>query len=265
MRKIIHFLLLLAVGIAIICVVLLLNVTAPNPTGRRYSSAMPLMRGQAGAQAVGADGERILGIDLRLPNNNVSDQRACICGKASDSNNRSCNACLAVVTSISNFRIPDFVSDTFIAESKNEQNFLYTGREVSQINDYVIAALLMKRPLWVFVRVDTQVAPEFSRLVESTGGKVVPYFTVPQYVDPVDSVAKRGLLVSGIATLGIGWLYWRFLTVRRVPRLVTVPAPAPASPKPVSRNMDAAEDYMARTKERAQSRLDREDIWGDEP
>ena len=47
------------------------------------------------------------------------------------------------------------------------------------------------------MRVNTDVDEKFYQLTESTGGGVVPYFTVPGYVDPVDANARGGLLASG--------------------------------------------------------------------
>ena len=91
----------------------------------------------------------------------------------------------------SNFRIPDFIAPDFIAESKNTQNLLYSGREYDQISDYALAAKLLNRPLWVYTRVDTIVEPKFYEIVHATGGNVVPYFTVPGYVDPVDDAARK--------------------------------------------------------------------------
>jgi hypothetical protein len=51
------------------CVVLLLNFTAPNPTGRRYSSESPLMTGQGSAQQIGLSAERVLARDLGIARN----------------------------------------------------------------------------------------------------------------------------------------------------------------------------------------------------
>ncbi len=83
MKKIRRIVFLLALISLVASVVLLMNITAPNPTGRRYSSEVPLVGRQANAQQIGADGERILSNDLHLPNNNEADQRQCICGNTS--------------------------------------------------------------------------------------------------------------------------------------------------------------------------------------
>lgn len=187
-------------------VLALLNITAPNPTGRRYSSQYPLTVGDG--RQIGASAEWILARDLRLPNNNDADQRQCICSAGRRTPNE-CNGCVHTQAAMSSsYRIPDFISPRFIAESKNRNNLLYAGREVEQIRDYALAALMLKIPLWVYVRVDTPVAPEFVALTESTGGGVVYYFSNPTYADPVDRIGWAGLLISaplGIASLWLGF------------------------------------------------------------
>lgn len=263
--KIIRRLILLVAIIAFaLCIVLLLNFTAPNPTHRRYSSETPLTTGQANGKQIGDDGERILSNDLNLPNNNDPAQLQCLCGNGSNP----CKSCLTKLPSLSTYRVPDFVGPNFLAEAKNKQDLLYTGREVDQIHDYVLAALLMNRPLWVYVRVNTDVAPEFTQLVESTGGGVLYYFTVPGYTDPVDKTVQTGAAISVIGLVGAGSLEWWSHRRRKV-RVVVVelPSPTPAPDKPVdstSRKLDHAEDFLAKRKDRLRGQLDNEDVWGDE-
>lgn len=248
------------------CVTLLLNVTAPNPTGRRYSSQMPLVTGQGSAEAIGQSGEEILARDLRLPNNNATDQRQCLCRSVTSPNPIDCNVCIPVSSLTSTFRIPDFIAAGYIAESKNAQNLLYNGREVDQINDYVLAAKELKRPLWLFIRVDTLVAPEFEQIVESTGGDVVHYFTVPGYADSVDDMARKGVAVSLVMIGGLSLLQWR----ARKPLAEPVSPPKPASSArpsdPVNktkRKVETAEEFARRTRERTQSNIDEQDAWND--
>ncbi len=251
-----------SVLVLLICVLLLLNFTAPNPTGRRYSSEMPRTTGQAGAQAIGDDGERILSQDLGLPNNNAADQRQCLCQGATILNPTDCNLCIPVSSLTSRFRIPDFIGAGFIAESKNAQNLMYTGREVDQINDYVLAANELKRPLWLFTRVNTLVAPQFERLVESTGGDVVPYFSVPGYSDPVDDMARKGIAVSVMVIGSLSLLEWSIR--RRVTKPDSSSKPAPNDPLNKARKkVETAENFARRTKERTQSTIDEQDEWND--
>ncbi len=76
---------------------------------------------------------------------------------------------------------------------------------------------------------NTDVDPEFVRLVQSTGGDVVYYFTISNYGDPIDSAAQKGLLLSGAMVAGMGWLEWRYL--RRRVRVMVVDIPSEACPQ----------------------------------
>jgi hypothetical protein len=134
---------------------------------------------------------------------------------------------------------------------------LYTYEDqVEQIGDYVLGARALGRPLWLYTRVNTQLSPEFHRLVESTGGGIVPYFTVPGYADPVDQAARIVLLVSGI---GLGLLLlWERLEYRwtrqdRPPRRPRSQAAAAA------RAVSNAEAFMRVTEERERFKGDMED------
>ncbi len=263
MKRFRRIVLAIAFLVLIISVVLLMNITASNPTHRRYSSEMPITKGKP--NLIGDDGERILSIDLRLPNNNSTGQKQCICGNSTP--NRGCNVCLAQIPGSSN-RIPDFVTTDFIADSKNEQGLLYIGNkhDTEQIRDFVVASLLIKRRLYIYVRMNTVVSPEFVQLVESTGGSVVPYFTIPGYIDSVDDTARKIVTVSGVVLLGMGWLEWRHLRKRNL-KFIVPHLPEPRQPtNPVNgstRKIAHGEDFAARAKERLQAKVDEEDAWND--
>jgi hypothetical protein len=211
MMRLLRRLLLLAALIGfVVSVVLLLNFTAPNPTGRRYSSESSIRGGGTGnSNVIGLSAENILSQDLGLPRNELPEQRQCICSSSSTTvpPSNECRICITTVELLSpSHRRPDFIGSNFIAESKNAQNLLYRGREMDQISDYVFAARAMNIPLWIYVRVDTVLDPEFIRLARSTGGGVVRYFTYPGYVDPIDEAAEAGLMVSaGVVVVGILW------------------------------------------------------------
>jgi hypothetical protein len=166
----------------------------------------------------------------------------------------------------SDYRVPDFIATGFIAESKNARNLLYTGREYDQISDYALAAKLLNRPLWVYVRVNTNVDPDFYQIVESTGGAVVPYFTVPGYIDPVDITARESGFVSGMLLVGIVWLEWRSLKKRRF-KLPIPKMPQPRQPVDpvvgITRKVTYAEDFTTRAKDRLRATIDEEDEWND--
>jgi hypothetical protein len=235
---------------AAISILLLLNMTAPNPTGRRYSSLPPLTVGDG--KQIGASAEWILARDLRLPNNNAADQRQCICGSGRRTP-ADCNSCVHSLSAMgSSYRIPDFISPHFIAESKNRSNLMYSGREVDQLQDYALAALMLKIPLWVYVRVDTPVAPEFIALVESTGGGVIRYFTTEGFVDPVDRAAWAGLL--GSVPLGAAAFYLGF---RRPQKRRSRGSPGPVGR--ANRVLDQADAFAQRVKGRLRQELQNDD------
>jgi hypothetical protein len=254
--------------------ILLLNFTAPNPTGRRYSSEVPLTTRQGNALQIGLSAENVLAKDLGLPRNDDPEQLQCICRNAANAVvPNECNSCFAHldVISTSSHRRPDFVGKSFIAESKNRRNLLYEqSDQVDQISDYAAAAKLLNQPLWVFVRVNTTLSPEFRQIVESTGGGLVPYFTVPGYVDPVDSGAEKVLVVSMFLMVWIGLDMW---AARYLPnfRMLLPPSPKPPrSPKPsgdpvskAMRKTDNAEDFMQRTKEKRRQDIEKEDSRDD--
>ena len=170
--------------------------------------------GQGNANQIGLDGERVLADDLHLPRNDAPDQLQCICNSPGYTDISNCRVCIVSAQLSAPYRRPDFVAPAFIAESKNAQNLFYDSRDLGQITDYTIAARALNRPLWVFTRVNTDVDPEFTRIVGTTGGGVVPYFTVPGYLDPIDQAAKNSLVPS-ITVIVVAGL-WE-LVARRKP------------------------------------------------
>lgn len=269
MKHLIRLVALIALLVAVICIILLLNFTAPNPTGRRYSSQVPRTTGQGNSTALGLDGERILAIDLGLPRNDDPDQRLCIC------NNRpnyippltECRTCVAFSQSVANYRRPDFIGPDFIAESKNRRDLLYTqSDQLEQIGDYAIAARAAGKPLWLYVRVNTKLDPEFYRIVQETGGGVVYYFTVPDYVDPIDQAATAGLFISG-------GMFVMLILVERSALIFRRRRPRPKSPKPKPRRKDVldraiqsvedADEFRRRSKESGRRKADIESARDD--
>ncbi len=275
MKSILRLIILISLLGIITSAVLLLNFTATNPTGRRYSSEAPETNRAAGSNVIGLSAENVLAKDLGLPRNDEPEQLQCICRNAADAIiPNECRTCFAYldVISTSSHRRPDFVGKGFIAESKNRRNLLYEHTDqVDQISDYAAAAKLLNQPLWVFVRVNTALSPEFRQIVESTGGGVVPYFTVRDYVDPVDEAAQKGVVASsgvlGLTIIGL-------LASRRFKnRPIVVSSPTstpPRAPKPSGdpvskavRKTDNAEDFMQRTKEKKRQDIDKEDSRDD--
>lgn len=208
--------LLTAIIGAVICIILLLNFTAENPTGRRYSSEIPISTGGGNSSQIGTSGERILANDLGVQRNEQADLRQCICNMTPTRANpplTECRVCMGYAQLTSQYRRPDFVTSSYIAESKNASDLAYTGREIDQIGDYAISARALGVPLWVYVRVNSRVDPEFVNIVNSTGGGVVSYFTTPGYVDATDQRARTGLIIAGATILILG--LWEFIARRQ--------------------------------------------------
>jgi hypothetical protein len=256
----------LAALVLLVGVILLLNITAPNPTGRRYSSAMPMQSEGtiASSRLAGDEAERILAKDLRLVGNN-SGKIQCICKIESSTTPNGCHACIAYIHVISEqYRRPDFVTTHFIAESKNSVRFP-SARDVAEILDYTAAAQQLKIPLWIYIRHDTEITnTALIEKVETTGGGVVRYFTVPGYADPVDEMARY--LVSGsllVLLVGVALEYFgarQHQTVRVPVKPVPIAgAPQPKAPKfprdPLGKVGDA-EGFMGRMRDKAQRDLD---------
>jgi len=255
MKRIRRLILTFTLLTAAICVVLLLNITAPNPTGRRYSSQMPLTTGQGSGQQIGDDAERILELDLGIPNNNAADQRVCICNSARGTPPISeCRSCLTTIPIEGSYRRPDFMGANYIAESKNAQNLLYTQADrLDQITDYASAARALNQPLWLYIRVNTVLDSAFTSLVDSTGGGVIRYFTVSGYIDPVDQAAQRGLIAAVIVFVLV--MFWGAASSQRRPT-------TPKSSDPMQKTADKVrdtEEFARAAKDRLRKKIDIED------
>jgi hypothetical protein len=253
-KKIQLFLFLAGVIGLLIAIVLLLNFTAPNPTGRRYSSAVVPINGQS--QIIGRAAEDILALDLGVPRNEGNGTpRECIC-RSDDNPQGRCDTCFVSVPIDTTVRIPDFVTSRYIADSKNQENLV---SDAAQIRDFALAAHELNIPLWVYVRVNSRVAPDIVDIVAATGGGVIYYFAVPGYHDPVDAQAKAGLLFAGFALLFSG-------APVVVARIQSTRSPNKPPDSPVSRAanaVDYAEEFMQRTRERLQKDIDNEDSRND--
>jgi len=241
------------VGIAV-CVVLLLNFTADNPTGRRYSSQSPIMVSGADGRQKGADAERVLEKDLDWPRNDNTAQTRCLCRTPIQVRDSRCNTCIVVNNGFGGpYRVPDFVNPKkFIAEAKNAATL--SSDDFLQLVDYAIAAKELDIPLWFYVRVDTKVSQKYYDLVEPTGGGIVFYFTTPGYQDPTSRDARTGLVVFAIIFGGAGL---GEILSRRQPdeptKVASRPRPAPANP------LKDANDLLHTAKKKAQRLQDEDD------
>lgn len=256
---------------ALIGLALLANFTAPNPTGRRYSSEMPSR--ELSDMQRGFDAERILSKDLGIENNNSSDAGQCICNQtryAPDKSPRqyNCNVCVVYSPLVESYNIPDFITDRYIVESKDALKM--DARSQEQLPNFALMAIQLKRPLWLFVSHRTAIPPHITQLVEQTGGKVVPYFSYPGFVDPVDEDAIT-LLFGGFVFLSLG-LAWEYAVIKgrnanapsyNVPE-PTTPKPGTPHPKRPSDNpLRDAESFVTRTVEKRRIQIDIEDSRND--
>ncbi|MFN8372074.1 MAG: hypothetical protein U0694_04265 [Anaerolineae bacterium] len=264
MKLLRRILLLVSLGTLLVSAVLLLNFTAPNPSGRRYSSQIPSLTSRG---RDGSDAERILALDLGVPQNTVSPPRQCICNSrySAAPPGADCDVCSVLSDNVSNYRIPDFVTDTYIAEAKNyaPNNDVYSSNR-EQLDAFMAMAAYLERPLWLYVAVDSRVSPEFQYLVEQTGGGIVLYFTVPGYADPVDEAARKGVAVSGLVfALGI---LGEAMSLRRGAQKSPAKPPAPKQAKAprdpmdkVAQAMQRAEHFTARKRETLRRKIERDD------
>ncbi|MBZ0303291.1 MAG: hypothetical protein K8J31_26345 [Anaerolineae bacterium] len=260
-----RLLLVIAAVIVLIGVILLLNFTASNPSGRRYSSEIPLTTGEGKAGEIGGDGERILAKDLGLPNNNAPGQRQCACGTSSGTPSQ-CNLCFAHSALIQNYRVPDFVSPNFVAEAKNVRQLLVSyDRDFRQISEIAAAAREADLPFWLYVRVDTVVDGAFHALFAGMKGGIVYYFAVPEYVDSLDRLGQLSLLAGLILIIALlvwGWLLR--LSLGHSDEPPSVPLRRASQPDP-NRSLDEAEDFLRRAKDRARSQIDQDKDNGKQP
>lgn len=253
-KRVWRILFLLSAVVAVVCVILLLNFTASNPTGRRYSSAEPSATGDdiGVSGRAGIEAEDILSKDLGIARNSVPYQQLCVCPLSKDVPSL-CGNCL-IHTQLpdgKHYMTPDFIGNDFIVEAKHTKSL--TSSNLTQLTVYATAAHEKKRKLWLFVDIGAEVDPRYFDLVESTGGDVVYYFTVPGYVDPVDRAAWIGLAISAATGCGAALLEMR--SRRRSVRVVIWRSrPKPPPPTPV----DEAEAFRDRIRARAQQVIDRD-------
>ncbi|GAB4544778.1 MAG: hypothetical protein OHK0023_02090 [Anaerolineae bacterium] len=243
-----------AILIGALCLILLMNITAPNPTRRRYSSEPVEI--DAPNRDKGTQAERILAKDLGVMDNN--NQRACICRQKPSQ----CSVCFADVPLRGNytFRLPDIVTDRLIADAKNYRIMPASAANRRDLLDQlavdVDAARMTGREVWVFTRVNTEIEPSFERELTEMGVKLVRYFSVHGHVDATDQAAQAGLLLSGVTIAMFGTA--ELMAQRSRPtaprsRTVRVRPSKPSRPRdPITRaakRADDTQDFMRRVRD----------------
>lgn len=246
----------------LVSVILLLNITAPNPTGRRYSSRIPHIGMPYTINDVGQDGEVVLSQDLSQARNQATNQRQCICNpKFTQSPPGQCRSCLIISEQVTDYRIPDFISERYIAESKNVAQLSANGtRELEQIRDYAEVAEERHIPLWVYVRVNTQVDPVYEALAQQTGGGIVYYYTDDGYIDVIDALSAVGFAVSAVTVFFSGAYLFR----HRKTSFPRHSRPTPGSPydRKVDRSLNAVrnlDQFKEKSKSSLRNKIDIED------
>lgn len=256
---------LCAIMSLLIGLALLANFTAPNPTGRRYSSEMP-SRALNDFQR-GLDAERILSNDLGIENNNSSDAGQCICSQQRYGPDKSprvnnCNICVVYSPLVEHYNIPDFITDRYIIDSKDVLKL--DTQNYEQLENFALMSKALNRPLWLFVSQRTKTAPYITQLVEDTGGQIVLYFSYPGYVDVVDAEARK-VIFGSLAVLGLG-VAWEYLA-RKSKRSIISPVTSPTAPKPVAKPpkdpLKDAESFVTRSMEKHRIQIDIEDSRND--
>ncbi len=184
LRRIRRTVLLLNLLILLAACVVLLNFTAPNPTGRRYSSAAVVIDGTP--NQIGASAEIVLSHDLGVEKNIVNFEGV----------------------------IPDFITDFHIIESKNCASLPCEAR--GQFERLLALSHATGRELWIYTRVNTAPPADMRQLVRETGGDIISYFSVQGFADPVDRAALIALLVSGLPVGIISLIELRDIRRKRV-------------------------------------------------
>jgi len=251
---------LLVMGLlAVLSTTLLLNFTAPNPTGRRYSSANPVDLAKTIDTSDWRAAEMILERDLGAPFNDTAQTRTCLCNQQNHKTppNR-CNTCALPPVELSqSFALPDFITDEYLADSKYVQRF----SSDSQIEDFLAYAELANYEVWIFVRVDSDFSVQTAQRIAATGGRIVPYFVTAGYVDPIDRAASNVLIIS-LVVIAVLLGLEAVLYIRRQHESGEPPAQEEDLPDEVEqakRSTETTEAYMKRIERLSRREIDEED------
>ncbi len=263
-----RILLVPAVMVLVICGLLLMNFTAPHPTGRRYSSADPVqVAAELNIIQPGMAAEEVLSWDLGVPRNDSDEgERACICNESRQGETPPgrCHLCVAYHPDVS-VAIPDFITDSYIADSKEYRSAILSTDE--QIRNFLLAAELLERPLYIYMpHPDTgniRVSDRTRELIAATGGGVIPYFVYAGYADPVDRFATIGLVLAVLVILAVVILEVRSRTSDTHHSGSDSPDEADALDSAVD-STDATEAFMERIERLSRRDIDEDDARQDD-
>jgi hypothetical protein len=240
-------------------ILLLTNYTPFNPTYRRYSSETVVTTGDS--NDIGLSGETVLSKDLSIPRNDDQNPQLVVCNTTPKQLPQKAK-CIYNSDDIENYRVPDFVTDEIIAESKNAKRLLTSyERDYQQIQEIAIAAKALNRPFWLYVRHNTEVAPEYHTIVESTGGRVVYYFATDGYANFIDLFLTR-MLAGGLGMIVIV-LLWKMVAGYFTFSLPTIGQPKSSivvsehqTSRKARHSVDDYEQFMRNARNNARDTLD---------
>jgi hypothetical protein len=232
---------------------LILDTTAPNPTGRWFSS--DIVDTSLDGQVFGKQAEILLGHDLNLPqNDSLEGERRCFCNVNHQAPPGRCNVCEAKSANISTWSIPDFISDGIIVDSKAVAYFAVD----EQIRNFIEVTEIADRELWIYVRKDTIFSDTTRETIQATGGDIIPYFVVAAYSFwLIIEQAANNLLLFAII-IAVGLLIWEYIAQQRHDDS----APSKSLPDEVERAEDSVEEterYMQRMERLSKKVLKDED------
>ncbi len=232
MKKLRSLIFLIATLVIIVCVGLLVtNFDPNNPTQRRYSSERVLSTGEAPSDEIGRSGEDVLEKDLKFTRNDADIPVMVVCnsryeGTVPPAKN---TQCFYFSDAIDNYRVPDFVSDNLIAESKNVRDLLITQeRNYQQIQAFALTAKDLNRPLYIYVRHDTRVDPEYHALFHDIDGGIVYYFRTNNHILDQTDVILLLVIISSLFVM-VGWMF-----ITKLMLFIMQRRPKPKSPVAIS-------------------------------
>jgi len=256
LRRIIFTLALLT--IAVCGGLLVTNFDPTNPTHRRYSSELVLSTGEAPSDRIGADGERVLGKDLRIIHNEAMIPVSVFCNPRYENTDPPTKntECVYFSDTIENYRIPDFLTDGYIAESKNSAKLAISyERDYKQIQAFATASAELNRPFYIYVRHNTIVDPEFDALFENIDGGIVYYFATDDYVNPTDLHLLLGI-IGGLSIIVIWIGISKIVTFIMPTPKSSVVVPEHKASRKARKAVDDYNDFMRNAGDSARKTLD---------
>ncbi len=242
--------------IAICTGLLITNYDPNNPTNRRYSSE-PVITQSDDLNIIGESGENVLSKDLGMLRNEKSKPRQAFCNPEPQ-NIPSDIECIFTSNEIENFRIPDFISESYIAESKNARELsVNQERNYKQIRAFALASKETERPLYIYVRHNTEVGQAYYDLYQEfeIDGRIIHYFQTEQaFVDPVDFNLLMGI-VGGLSIIVIWTGISGIVTFKPKPQSSVV-VPEHKSSRRARNAVDDYDNFMRSAGDNARRTLD---------